>query len=210
MHVIVKAHRTVAVVLIAFLFLHLSSHLISLAGPQAHLTTLPLIRPLYRSSFTEPVLIALLGVQIGLGLMLAWRRRKVGIDHIWGKLQIISGLYIIFFVLLHTSAAFFARYGNQLDTNFWWPASTLAHPTLRFFFYPYYFLGVTALSIHLAAALHFRGSDKAIVRLVALSGPFMALLILAGVGGYLHRFVVPAPYMDALEANSNKPERDEL
>jgi hypothetical protein len=198
---IVKAHRAVAFVLIAFIILHLASHLLSLAGPQRHLSTLPLIRPIYRGSFTEPVLIALLVVQIGLGLTLAWQRRKVGIDRAWGRLQIASGTYIAFFILVHTSAALSARYGSHLDTNFWWPASTLAHPIMRFFFYPYYFLAVVAVFSHLAAALHFRGTRSSLVRLLALSGPVIALLILAGFGGLFHQFSVPSPYLAAFDTN---------
>lgn len=194
---IVKIHRTVAFFLLIFIVLHLGSHLLSLAGPQAHLATLPQIRPLYRGRITEPLLLALLGVQIVLGFMLVWRRHRMGIDAGWGRLQIASGLYIAFFLTMHVSAALFARYGNHLDTNFWWPASTLAHPTLRYFFYPYYFLAVTALFVHIAAALHFHGRHPKLIRAVALTGPVIALLILAGIGGWLHDFRVPAPYMDA-------------
>lgn len=197
---ILKAHRWNAILLVLFLAIHFGSHLGGVLGPSVHAAVLEGVRPFYRSAIIEPLLFAALIAQIMLGLALVWRRRSIGIDRSWGLTQIASGLYIATFAIVHGSSALFARYANQLDTNFWWPASTLAHDDLRYFFYPYYFLGVVAIFAHLASALHFRSVRAEVVRTLVLAGPLVALIVLSGFGGWYRDFLVPSVYMDALNA----------
>ena len=194
-----KAHRWNAVLLGSFLAVHLVSHIFGVLGPDSHSLVLNVVRPLYRNALVEPLLLAAFAVQIGLGSALVWKRATTGIDRGWGMVQIISGIYLALFILAHTSSALFARYANDLDTNFWWPASTLSKIQLGIFFYPYYFLGISALFAHLAAALHFRSAPIDIVRGLAATGTLIAVIVLSGFGGWYREFSVPVEYMKAFE-----------
>lgn len=204
-----KLHRLTGIILAAFIAIHLISHLAALLGPEAHLAALRAVRPIYRSAPVEPLLLASLLGQLALGMMLLRQRRRIGIEPGWGTAQIASGLYVALFITIHATSALYARYVNHLDTNFWWPASTLAHPGLRYFFYPYYFIGVIAVFVHLAAALHYRAASTALVKGLLIAGPVMGLLLLSAFGGWTHKVAIPPAYSNALEANlglkSNAP-----
>ena len=195
-----RAHRWNAILLGLFLAVHLLSHVAGTLGPDSHLLVLAAVRPLYRNAIVEPLLFVSFAGQIGLGLALVWKRATIGIDRGWGLVQIISGIYLALFVLAHTFSALFARYANDLDTNFWWPASTLSEAELGMFFYPYYFIGISALFAHLAAALHFRSVWTRAVRGLAVAGPLLALIVLSGFGGWYRELVVPNEYMEAFAA----------
>ena len=46
-------HRIGAVILVVFIFTHLSVHLFALAGPQAHINALKSVQWIYRNPFGE-------------------------------------------------------------------------------------------------------------------------------------------------------------
>ena len=69
-----KLHRITGGVIALFLFTHLAVHLFALAGPEAHNAALKSVQWIYRNPVIEPLLIAALLFQIGLGIRLALRR----------------------------------------------------------------------------------------------------------------------------------------
>lgn len=178
-------HRVTGLLLALFVFSHLALHLLALAGPQAHLTALAAFQTVYRNPVVEPVLLAALLIQIGLGLRLAvsgWRASK---GDGWARLQIISGLYLAYFILNHTGAALYTRYGAGLETNFWWASGTLMHETARYWFYPYYALGVMAVFAHAAVAVRYRWESARNARMVLAGGAMVTAAILLAFGGWL-------------------------
>jgi len=64
-------------IILLFLGLHLSNHLVGLAGPDAHAAVMKVARIVYRSKMIEPVLVCLLLLQAGSGLWLVRRYRPV-------------------------------------------------------------------------------------------------------------------------------------
>ena len=196
---LVKAHGANALVLIAFLLVHFATHVAATLGPGAHWIALQLVRPLYRSSLIEPLLIAAFALQLLLGAALIVKRLRKGSNGSWGLVQIASGSYLIVFIVIHVSAALSARLQSGLDTNFFWPASTLQEPIIAAFFYPYYFFGIVALFAHLAAALHFQGRPRSVVRATIGAGPILSLLILSAFGGWYTDFEIPDAYVEALK-----------
>lgn len=181
----VRLHRFTALLLALFLLLHLPVHLFALAGPAAHNQALATVQWLYRYPLIEPLLIAALLFQAGLGLRLAWRRWREPGKSGWARLQLASGLYLAYFIVNHSAAALYTRYGAGLETNFWWVSGPLHHPMMKGYFYPYYALAVVALGTHLGAVLHFRGRE-ALARTAALTAIPVVLAYWASFGGWLY------------------------
>jgi hypothetical protein len=188
-----KLHRITACMIALFLFSHLAVHLFALTGPQAHNAALKSVQWIYRSPMIEPLLVAALLFQVGLGIRLAIRRWRVPGKSGWAKLQLASGFYLGYFIINHTSAALYTRYIGGLDTNFWWVSGPLLHSRMQGFFYPYYALSVLSVAAHTGAILHFRGKEMA-ARVVALAGIPIVLAYWASFGGWLYPVTLKADY----------------
>ena len=195
---VVRLHCWNAMLIGLFLALHLISHLWGIGGASSHQQALEVVRPVYRSRFVEPGLLLSILAQIVLGTVLAMRRAPSNTEWGWGRLQIVSGVYLAFFMTVHVTSALVTRNILGLDTNFWWPASTLDHRILRLFFYPYYFFAIVALFCHAAAAAHFRGySSKACWWLIALGCTF-SIVLLAIFGSWITDARIPTEYLEPL------------
>lgn len=180
-----RLHRLAATALALFLAAHLTGHLFAAAGPAAHARALGAVQWIYRHPLIEPLLIAALLFQVGLGLRLAWRRWREPGKSGWARLQLASGLYLAYFIINHSAAALYTRHIAGLDTNFWWVSGPLQHPLMKGYFYPYYALAVIALGTHIGAVLHFRGREV-MARAAALGTLPVALTYLASFGGWLY------------------------
>lgn len=177
-------HRLSAVVLGAFATLHLANHLLVVAGPAAHEAGLSLLRPLYRATVTEPVLLASAAIQIITGLGLFWQTRR-GLGDRWRR---ASGLCLSFFLVAHTLAALTFRATTGLETNFYWAASVLTWP-LALWFVPYYALGIVSLTVHVGVAVSRRPPW-----IFCAAGTLVAAIVIAGLGGLLYPVTVPDAY----------------
>jgi succinate dehydrogenase/fumarate reductase cytochrome b subunit len=172
-----RAHRLIALALALFLVLHLGNHLFLLEGVEAHRQALLTLRHLYRAAPVETVLLALFAAQIALGLLLARRR---GLGRGWAAAQVVSGLYLAFFLVQHVPAVLIARAGHPpIDTDARFAAAVL-QGWGGLYFAPYYALAVAALVTHLAAALHARGVRA---RSLPCAGLILGVLIVAGLMG---------------------------
>ena len=182
--------------ILGFVVSHLAVHLTALLGIDAHLATLKLVQRVYRNPVVEPLLIAALLTQVGLGLRLGWTRWRSTKGDRLARWQLMSDLYLAFFILNHTGAVFYARYGIGLDTNFYWASGALIHPVAKWIFYPYYALAILAVFVHVAAAIRYRSGSDTGARVTLGSGTFVAALILAAFGGWLYPIVIPAHYQN--------------
>ncbi|GJI99294.1 hypothetical protein RugamoR57_60120 [Duganella caerulea] len=196
-----KVHRIGACVLGAFLALHLFNHLLAIGGPEAHIRFMDAYRVVYRNRVIEVVLLLCAASQVASGLTFVrrrWRDRYQGLD----LLQLGSGLYLAFFLPVHVGAVLAGRMRFGLDTNFYYAAAGMHVPPYRYFFMPYYFLAVLAVTVHLARALHWLAHDRLsagtlrIAKVLLAAGGFAAAtLIVAAFSGGLHDITVPPKYL---------------
>jgi len=99
------------------------------------------------------------------------------------KYQILSGLYLAFFLLIHVSAVLSGRFVFGLDTNLYFGAAGLNIFPLYLFFVPYYLLSIISIFTHIAC-IHFRKTDSALgAKIIFIIGVFMAIAIVYGMTG---------------------------
>ena len=194
-----KAHLLSAVLVAAFLCVHIANHLAGLAGTAAHIAFMDAARSVYRIRLLEVALLICIAFQVVSGLTLfvrGWKHRRGFIA--W--LQATSGAYLALFLVVHVGAVLFGRGALSLDTNFYFAAAGFHVAPFQFFFAPYYFLGVTALFIHLACAAYWRSRSLPratrilIVVIPSAIGAAVSLLIVLSLSGALYPVEVPARY----------------
>lgn len=196
-----KLHRAGACVLGAFLTLHLFNHLLAIGSLEAHIHFMEAFRAVYRNRAVEIILLLCVASQVASGLTFVrrrWRDRHQGLD----LLQLGSGLYLAFFLLVHVGAVLAGRMKFGLDTNFYYAAAGMHVLPYRYFFMPYYFFAVLAITVHLARALHWLARDRlgagamrVATTLLMVSGFTAATLIVAALSGALYEVTVPAKYL---------------
>ena len=146
-------HRYSGAFLSLFITQHLLTHLTALYHPSWHLAVMDYARLFYRQIFIEPLLWGAIVLQFYSGLRLvrqrAWKTRRDS----WDRWQVYSGIYLAFFLMLHTGATLYGRFGLSLDTNFWYGAAVVQTRPHVFFFAPYYALGIVAYGVHMTALL---------------------------------------------------------
>lgn len=202
-----SVHRALSALLCLFVPMHLLGHLAGLAGQPAFDRVQALLRPLYRNPVVEPVLIAALLMQAGLGLLLLWHRGRKGWRPGLMRWQSLSGLIVALFVLQHIPAMLAARHLAGLDTTYWWPASVASTLPFAVYFWPYYLAGVAAFCLHLgiglAMVLRRQGKADAARRVIAASaaiGLALGLAILAGISGQVQPVDLPPEWQGYLAA----------
>ncbi len=184
-----------------FVGLHLFNHLVSLWGPEAHINLMETLRLVYRNPIVETILLMAVVLQIVTGLRLFFSKRKT-VSTFYEKLQIRSGLYLAFFLVMHVAAVLTGRYILNLDTNFYFGVAGLNTFPLYLFFVPYYGLAVLAFFAHLAA-IHYQKMKREIfgisvaqqARFILALGALVSLIILYGSTNGFIGFEIPAAYV---------------
>lgn len=186
-----------------FAVLHLANHLVALAGVPAHQQVLEALRLLYRHPLVEiPLLLALAGQGVSgsaraLTILRTGTRVRLPRWRVW---QAVSGLVLGGFVLVHVAAVWTGRGLLQLDTNFHFAAAGLHTPWI-WLFAPYYFMGVTALGVHLGCAAQrcMPAQPSALRRsmpvLIVLTGVALAGCLVALMAGWVVPVSIPARYL---------------
>lgn len=173
-----RLHRATAIILGIFIISHLTVHLFAMGGIKAHLKALDSIQWIYRNPIGETLLVGAILTQIVTG----WKRLKAKrkSPNKWAKAQVYSGLYLMFFLIIHTSAAIATHTVFGLETDFYWAAGSMNISPVKFFFWPYYFFAVLSVFVHFACALHFGWPGKFGVLKTALPwlGAIIALTII--------------------------------
>jgi succinate dehydrogenase/fumarate reductase cytochrome b subunit len=192
-------HRTSAILIMAFVCLHLVNHLVALQGVAAHIAFMKAARAVYRQPLVEVLLLACVAFQVFSGSRLAlrgWRQRRGVLP--W--LQALSGTYLVVFLLVHVGAVLFGRAVLNLDTNFYFSAAGFHVSLYPILFAPYYFFGVFALFTHLGCAAYWhvppssRTARTLAVVLPMAVGATLALLIVLSLAGMIQPVDVPAEY----------------
>lgn len=184
-----RLHHTFALIIAAFLVLHLANQVAGLFGQDMHRAVQEILRPLYRNGLIEPLLLTLLVVQIGLGLAMARRRRRI-------TLQIAAGLYLAVFVLVHVGAVLTARW-MDIDTDLAFAAAGLhAGQPWPLLFGAYYGLGVISIFIHLSALLRRRAGREASAAAI-IFGTTLAVALVMLLAGWVTPLSIPEPLITA-------------
>lgn len=147
-------HGVVALgILLIFLIGHLANHFAGLIGSDAHTSLMKALRLIYRAPIIEPILLAGFAFQIFTGLYLAWRLTIKATDH-FRTFQIASGIFLIFFIISHTTGVIvLARINLNIDPG--WGFATgaptgLIHDAWNIRLVPYYGLAMFFILSHLA------------------------------------------------------------
>ena len=156
-----RIHRLSGILISSFILLHLLNHLTSLLGPDNHISMMLKLRPFYRNSIAEVLLISSVLFQVYSGIIFFKRRRKTA-ARFFEKLQIWSGLYMAIFFGVHLSAIFFGRLILDLDTNLYFGSAGLNSFPVNLFFIPYYSLAIISFCGHIAAVHRNKSSRKAL------------------------------------------------
>jgi succinate dehydrogenase/fumarate reductase cytochrome b subunit len=188
-------HKRNAAVLIIFLAAHFTTHLSAIFGPDTHSSVIETLRIVYRNPIIEIILIGLFVTQVGLGIRLVIPRLKQTEKSGWFWIQVISGLYLAMFILIHVFMGILRGRGYEgADTGFYFAASTLVTEPVKYGFIPYYGLGVIALFSHLAAALHWAGKPRAVTHGLIALGIAVSILVVGAYGGLFFQIDRPEAY----------------
>jgi len=143
-----KIHRASGLVLATFFFFHIINHLSALWGADVHIRVMKLFRMVYRFPPVEILLLLSTVVQVISGLAVAWKKgfRK----NVYDMMQVLSGLYLSFFLFYHIRAVMLGRYVWNVETDFHFAAWGVKNSPADRFFIPYYSLSVLCVFIHLA------------------------------------------------------------
>lgn len=203
---LLRFHRLNALFLALFILMHMATHLSGLWGVEAYNQTQSFFRLIYRQPLIEVLLLSSFILQSIVGLVLLVRGWRRGTRHPWGRVQLISGVLVLAFVAQHLTAMALARWGDGLNTNFYWPASVMSGAPFTWYFTPYYFVGVTALFVHFGCGLRLqllRQGQKARARLafwlVSLVGALLATLIVVMLLQGFYDIQLPAEWVVYLQ-----------
>ncbi len=199
-----KLHRFSAVLLLAFVSVHLINHLAAIFGVEVHKAFMETLRLVYRAPLLEVLLILAVAVQCVTGfiqLRQTWGRWP----SVWHKVQIFSGAYLLFFMINHTVAILFTlRIWLGVDSDFYAAAGGLLIDPLHWFFVPYYLLGVAAFFAHIASFLYFkvrmiRDSRNGISYAVMGGGIVVSVLIVLTFSGAFYEIELPETIRSSYE-----------
>jgi hypothetical protein len=195
------AHGVAALVLVMiFLALHITNHLMFPAGAGTYDAVMKVFRHVYRTDILQPLVVALFLFQIGTGLFFVWRLTEAPSDR-FRTFQIASGVYLAFYVLGHMDSVFiFARAYLGIDTgwNFATGAPTgLVKDPWNIRLVPHYWLGIFFVLAHLAAGARViilgHGVSKTLAdRFMiggAVSAGIVATVIILGMCGMRVQFI---------------------
>ncbi len=198
-----RLHRFSACVIGSFIVLHLANHLVAVGGVQAHIDLMDSLRRLYRLPVIEVLLLVCVVFQVSSGLWFIksrWGQRAGFFE----RLQVISGGYLAFFLLVHVGAVLSGRWLFGLDTNYYFAAAGMHLPPFQLFFVPYYFLAVVAIFAHVACGLYWLSRNrlaattrKRLAISALLVGIVLAAIIVASFAGAFYEVNVPAEYLDS-------------
>ena len=147
---IIRIHYFSATILTIFIAFHLFNHLMSIFGPEWHIEWMNKFRLVYRNPLVESMLLIAVIIQIITGLKLFRNKSNMQIPFV-DKIQICSGLYLAFFLVIHVSAVMVGRFILKLDTNYYFGVAGLNSFPANLFFIPYYSLAMLSFFVHIAA-----------------------------------------------------------
>lgn len=155
----ISIHRITGIIIAVFAFAHLFNHAMAWFGVETHREIMEAFRVVYRQPFVEALLIACFGFQVYSGIRQVLYLRKQPSLTLNERLQLYSGLVFAYFIVQHIPAVLFQRAYFTFDTNFYFAARVVLEAPFKFYFVPYYFLGVMAFGVHIAATHRKKTAD---------------------------------------------------
>ena len=152
---ITRLHRLSGIVIASFLLLHFTNHLFALGGPEWHIAVTNLFRHIYRTLVVEVVLLMCVIFQIISGIILVFKKGFFR-QPLYVVIQMVSGLYLSFFMIFHVRAVMLGRYALNVNTDFYFAAGVANHYPEKLFFIPYYTLSLISVFAHIACAHYIR------------------------------------------------------
>jgi len=153
-----RIHFISGLTITIFIGLHLMNHVASIFGVATHIDLMNKLRLVYRNIIVETILLLLVVVQIISGIKLFFSKRK-STNNFYEHLQIWTGLYLAFFLIIHVSAVLIGRHVLELDTNFYFGVAGLNTFPFNLFFAPYYGLAILSFFGHIAS-IHYQKMKK--------------------------------------------------
>lgn len=143
-------HRITGIIISVFATAHLFNHAMAWYGIETHREIMEAMRKIYRQPIVETFLLLCFGFQVYSGIKQAQKARKNASLPLLDRLQIYSGLVFAFFITQHIIAVITQRLYLHLESDFYFAARVVLEAPFKFYFVPYYFLGIMALGIHVA------------------------------------------------------------
>lgn len=193
-------HFVSGLTLSIFIGSHLFNHIYSVFGAQKHIEVMLMLRPIYRNMFIETILILAVIIQIWSGIKLIKVKRKLS-PTMFNQLQIWSGIYLAFFLIIHLTAIIVGRTLLNLDTNFYFGVAGLNTFPMNLFFIPYYVIALLAVFAHISA-IHYTKMKLSILgvsplnqsRLILILGFCITLIICYGLTNQFRGVEIPDEY----------------
>lgn len=154
-----RLHHLSGIVIASFLLLHLVNHLFALGGPALHIAAMNLFRYVYRFLPVEILLLACVIFQVISGVTLVFRKGFIK-QPLYVIIQIVSGLYLSFFMVNHVRAVMLGRYEWNIETDFYFAAGVANNYPSKLFFIPYYTLSLVCVFVHIACAHYIKRVEK--------------------------------------------------
>jgi succinate dehydrogenase/fumarate reductase cytochrome b subunit len=154
-----KLHHLSGIVIASFLLLHLTNHLFALGGPALHIAVMNLFRNVYRFWPVEILLLICVVFQLISGVALVFKKGFLK-QPLFVIIQIVSGLYLSFFMVYHVRAVILARYQWNVETDFYFAAGVANNYPSKLFFIPYYALSLVCVFTHIACAHYIKRIEK--------------------------------------------------
>lgn len=193
-------HRASAVFISIFVVIHLLNHVWGVLGAEDHINMMNNLRVYYRNSVAEMLLLTSVVIQMISGIklcVLGKTQTKTSFE----KLQQWTGLYLLFFLVIHVSAVLGARLLFHLDTNYYFGAAGINTFPLNLFFIPYYGLAIISFFGHIAT-IHGKKIKQKIFSLtpaeqstiILILGVCLTVLIFYGLTNHFHGVEIPKEY----------------
>jgi succinate dehydrogenase/fumarate reductase cytochrome b subunit len=144
-----KIHRLSGIIIASFHLLHLTNHLFALGGAELHITVMNLFRYVYRFLPIEILLLICVIFQVISGVTLVFKKRFLK-QPFYVIIQIVSGLYLSFFMIYHVRAVMLGRHQWNVETDFYFAAGVANNYPSKLFFIPYYTLSLICVFAHIA------------------------------------------------------------
>src|SRR5687768_2289447 len=132
-----KLHHLSGIVIALFLLLHVINHLFALGGPALHIAVMNLFRHVYRFLPVEVLLLLCVIFQVISGVTLIFKKGFLK-QPLYVIIQIVSGLYLSFFMVYHVRAVMLGRDQWNVETDFYFAAGVANSYPSKLFFIPYY------------------------------------------------------------------------
>lgn len=154
-----RFHRLSGIIIASFLLLHLTNHLFALGGPALHIQAMNFLRHIYRFAPVEILLILCVLFQVVSGIWLVFKRgfRR---QPAYVVIQVLSGLYLSFFMIYHVTAVMRGRFQWKVETDFYFAAGVANRYPEKLFFIPYYILSLVTVFAHIACAHYVKRKEQ--------------------------------------------------